>query len=260
MNTKELFLTCAASTIGIVGSAAADTYGLLQEGVSGTVPLETDADGNAKDNGLYLRIGAGVNFAMESDGKDYSESSGGIVTNVTNQTISFDTGFEFNIALGIPLAEQWSLEVMTGMAMNGIDSVSANVDEPARGFFGIGTRNDGDLYQVPLVANIRYDFELSDAIGLGVYAGGGLQYTRMEVSGGQVIAPGFLPVDVDGASANAWAFRYQLGIDLSWDVAANMTLGFNVRYSGTSENDFGGDDKFDSFNNATIGATFSFTF
>ena len=260
MNTKELFLTCAASTIGIVGSAPADTYGLLQEGVSGTVPLETDADGNAKDNGLYLSIGAGVNFAMDADGKNYSESRGGIVTNVTNQTFSFDTGFEFNIALGIPLTEQWSLEVMTGVAMNGVDSLTANVDEPAIGAFGIGTYDDGDLYQVPLVANIRYDFELNDEIGLGVYAGGGLQYTHMKVSGGQVIAPGFLPVDLGSTSGNAWAFRYQLGVDLSWDVAANMTLGLNVRYSGTSENDFGDNDKFDSFNNATIGATFSYAF
>jgi opacity protein-like surface antigen len=256
MNTKQLFLTCAASTIGIVGSAHADTYGLLQEGVSGTVPLETDADGTTKENGLYLRIGAGVNFAMDADGKDLSDSIG----NQTNQTISFDTGFEFNIALGIPLTEQWSLEVMTGVAMNGVDSFSGKVDIPALGFFGTFTYDDGDLYQVPLVANIRYDFELNEKIGLGVYAGAGLQYSYIETSGGKGIAPGFPPIDIGSESGNAWAFRYQLGVDLSWDVAANMTLGLNVRYSGTSESDFGPGLKLDSLSNATIGATFSYTF
>ena len=198
---------------------------------------------------------------MDSDAKDISRlDAGGFVENITNQTISFDTGFEFNIALGIPLTEQWSLEVMTGVAMNGVDSFSANVDTPALGIFGFGTYDDGDLYQVPLVANIRYDFELNEKVSLGVYAGGGVQYSDLEGSEGKVIAPGFLPYEVQNVSGNAWAFRYQIGVDLSWDIAANTTLGLNVRYSGTSESDFGDDFKVDSLSNATIGATLSYTF
>ena len=260
----QIRLILFTSVVFIFGgaSATADTYGLVQDGVSGTVPLEADADGNAKDNGVYLRIGAGVNLAMDGHIKDFSETQGGVFESYTNQVISFDAGFEFNVALGIPLTGQWSIELMTGVAMNGVDSYSENVfvSDARRSFSGFATYDDGDLYQVPIVANLRHEFDLNEALGLGVYAGVGVQYSNLSVSGGELVVPGVRPLALEDGSGNAWAFRYQIGVDLAWDIAANTTLGVNLRYSGTSESAFNNDFKVESLSNLAIGATFSLTF
>jgi opacity protein-like surface antigen len=260
MNISSL----ALSTSLFVGlsSVSADTLALAQQEVSGTIDLESDADGNAKDNGVYLRIGAGVNLAMDGHIKDFSETQGGVFESYTNQVISFDAGFEFNVALGIPLTGQWSIELMTGVAMNGVDSYSENVfvSDARRSFSGFTTYDDGDLYQVPIVANLRHEFDLNEALGLGVYAGVGVQYSNLSVSGGELVVPGISPLAPEDGSGNAWAFRYQIGVDLSWDIAANTTLGMNLRYSGTSESAFNNDFKVESLSNLAIGATFSLTF
>ena len=265
MNTKMILLSGAISIVGVGGSVCADAYDLLQDDASAVVPLETDSNGDAEECGLYLRIGASVNFLMDVKREDrFADLGGGDVFSRTNVLMKFDPGIEFNIALGIPLAERWSIELMTGISMNRLEKSTADVSQTRGGVTvsGVSIFNDGTLYQVPIVANLRYEFDLTETLGLGLYAGGGMQYSHYQFSDGVFVFadPSRPPASQPDGSYYSWTLRYQFGIDLSWDVAANMTLGFNVRYSGTSENDFGGDDKFDSFNNATIGATFSFTF
>ena len=258
MRKTPFLLVSAISIFSLAASATADTYGLVQDGVSGTVPLETDADGNAKKNGVYLRIGAGMNIAMDADVKDISFAFSPFDTaSITNTSISFDAGFVFDIGIGIPLDDSWSIEIMTGVATNSIEKISgvetySDVFGPyfQQSFSGGG----GDLYQIPIVVNARYEFKLNESMNLGLFAGGGLQYSDIEVNQ-------FL---LGSASSDVWSFRYQIGFDLTWDIAARTTLGLNVRYSGTTENDFGSfegvDIKVESFQNLAIGATLSYTF
>jgi len=262
MNTKMILLSGAISSVCVASSVDADTYGLLQDDISAVVPLETDSDGNAKECGLYLRIGAGVNFVMDSDGEDIFYSFAGTTGTVENKVLKFETGFEFNIAIGVPLTEQWSIEIMTGVAMNGLGSSTADafVTNGITSLTGVSTFDDGDLYQVPIVANVRYEFDLNETLGLGVYAGAGAQYNNIKLRDGFFVEPGMAPIVLPGNTENTWSFRYQIGVDLFWDIAAGTTLGLNVRYSGTSDNDFAAFGTYGSFNNATIGATFSYTF
>lgn len=253
--TKEInpFALSGSLLFGL-SSVSADTLALAQPEVSGTIDLESDADGNAKKNGVYLRIGAGMNLAMDADVKDISSSFfdgfGFGTDQYTNISIAFDTGFVFDIGVGIPLSGAWSIEIMTGVATNSVESISGNyrdVDSFGSTVPGSLSGGDGDLYQVPIVANIRYEFDLNDeTLGLGVYAGAGFQYSDWDLNGGEIIVPGFDPVAIGSGSGDAWAFRYQIGFDLSWEIAANTTLGLNVRYSETSESDFGDDFKVDS--------------
>ena len=256
MRKTPFLLVSAISIFSLAASATADTYGLVQDGVSGTVPLETDADGNAKKNGVYLRIGAGMNLAMDADVKDISVAYNPVDTfSLSNAKISFDAGFVFDIGIGIPLDDSWSIEIMTGVATNSIEMISGSAVDT---FFGPSPTSfsggGGDLYQIPIVVNARYEFKLNESMNLGLFAGGGLQYSDIEVNQ-------FL---LGSASSDVWSFRYQIGFDLTWDIAARTTLGLNVRYSGTTENDFGSfegvDIKVESFQNLAIGATLSYTF
>jgi opacity protein-like surface antigen len=242
-------------------SATGDTLALVKNSVAGTVALETDADGTTKENGLYLRIGAGVNVAMDADVKNVSGTYATGVSfgtfSVDNTSVSFDPGFVFDIGIGIPVGEAWSIEIMTGIATNSVESISGNYSELDSVFGPFSERfsgGGGDLYQVPIVVNARYEFDLNDSMNLGLFAGGGLQYSDLEVNDSLL----------GNASSDVWSFRYQVGFDLTWDVASRTTLGLNVRYSGTTENDFGSfqgvDIKVDSFQNLAIGATFSYAF
>ncbi|MCP4013906.1 MAG: hypothetical protein GY728_12430 [Phycisphaeraceae bacterium] len=105
--TKTTLLSDAISIVGVAGSVGADTHDLFQDDASAVVPLETDSNGDAEECGLYLRIGAGVNFLMDVKRESqFADFGGGDVTSVTNVDMNFDPRLEFNIALGIPLAER----------------------------------------------------------------------------------------------------------------------------------------------------------
>ena len=266
MNTKMILLSGAISIVGVAGSVGADTYDLLQDDASAVVPLETDANGNAKECGLYLRIGASVNFLMDVKREDKCvENRFGDVVCLTNVDMKFDPGLEFNIALGIPLAERWRIELMTGISMNRLKKSTADLSQTRGGVTvsGVSIFNDGNLYQVPIVANLRYEFDLTETLGLGLYAGGGMQYTYNEFSDGVFVFadPSRSPASQPDGSYYTWTLRYQFGIDLSWNVATNTTLGLRVGYSGTGDRDYADPDQAgEAYRNATIGATFSHTF
>ena len=266
MNTKMILLSGAISMVGVAGSVGADTYDLLQDDASAVVPLETDANGNAKECSLYLRIGASVNFLMDVKREDKcGENRFGDVVCLTNVDMKFDPGLEFNIALGIPLAERWSIELMTGISMNRLKKSTADASS-TRGVVtetAVSIFNDGTLYQVPIVANLRYEFDLTETLGLGLYAGGGMQYSYNEFSDGVFVFadPNRPPVSQSDGSYYSWTLRYQFGIDLSWNIATNTTLGLRVGYSGTGDRDYAHSDQDgEPYRNATLGATFSCTF
>ena len=240
MHKAPLFLVTAGTIFFGAVSATADALALATNKVAGTIALETDTSGNALMNSAYLRIGAGVNLTMEAD-----------VSN-SDVKIAVETGFVFAIGVGFLVTEALSIEIMTGVATNSVEEISGTI--PTAGGPTSFSGGDGDLYQVPVVANLRYEFDLSENTNLGLYAGGGLQYTDIKVS----------DTILGNASGDVWSLRYQAGFDLTWDIDPNVTLGFNFRYSSTTENDFGSyqgvDIKIERFQNIAIGATFTVSF
>ena len=258
MHKAPLFLVTAGTIFFGAVSATADALALATNKVAGTIALETDTSGNALMNSAYLRIGAGVNLTMDADVNDVS----GLLNpfqafSATDTKIAFETGFVFDIGIGFLVTEALSIEIMTGVATNSVEKISGTYTESD--IFGPYFREsfsggDGDLYQVPIVANVRYEFDLSENTNLGLYAGGGLQYADLKVN----------DTFLGSASNDVWSFRYQAGFDLTWDIAPTATLGLNFRYSSTTENDFGTyqgvDIKIDRFQNIAIGATFTVSF
>ena len=97
----------ALSTSLFVGlsSVSADTLALAQPEVSGTIDLESDADGNAPKKSLYLRIDAGVNLAQDARVKNMVTNDINGLLSTTDLKIAFETGIEYNIGIGIPLGD-----------------------------------------------------------------------------------------------------------------------------------------------------------
>ena len=254
MHKTPFFLITAGTIFFGTVSATADALALATNKVAGTIALETDTSGNALKNSAYLRIGAGINFAMDADVNDIS----GRLTptqnfSLTDTKIAFETGFVFDIGVGFLVTEALSIEIMTGVTTNRVEKISGTYTQTGVNPISF-SGGDGDLYQVPIVANLRYEFDLSENTNLGLYAGGGFQYADLKVS----------DTILGSASNDVWSFRYQAGFDLTWDIAPTATLGFNFRYSSTNENDFGTyqgvDIKVDRFQNIAFGATFTVSF
>ena len=212
--------------------------------------------------GLHLRVDAGVNFARVRTASGVARSS------FSNVEIDFDPGVDLEFGIGLPLGASsgWSIEVMTGITINAVDSISGQFASAANPMLaGTVTGGSGDLYQVPIVANLQYRFDLSETMTLGLLAGFGGQYSDLEVDDVRVLDPRFPGgVEVGGTSSSGWAFRYQFGLDLSWSLSSRTSLGLNVRYAGTTDLNGGSSSSADfdakSFQNLAMGITFSLAF
>ncbi len=175
-----------------------------------TAPMPEKADGDDNDINWYLRIGGGVNLLQRADEKD---SGGG--------SIKFKAGSDFTIAAGIPFTDNLSLEVMSGFTYNQIESYEGIT----RSFT---FDNNGYLVQVPIVASLEYAIDITDSIHLGLNAGAGLQISHINSSY-------FTFGTIYGT---AYSFRYQAGINLTFNLSSSVTLGAYGRWAGTTEANF----------------------
>ena len=81
----------------------------------------------------------------------------------------------------------------------------------------------------------------------------------MDNQGGSVAGKVLLSIN-----ENAWAFRYQFGVNFGWQIAPNTDLGLYARYSATTSNKFATIGPVDitvkSFQNVALGGFLSFRF
>ena len=161
----------------------------------------------------YLKIGGGVNLLQDADEKGAGGATGG--------NIKFKTGSDFTIAAGIPLSENLSIEVVSGFTWNEIQSYN-NIQQ------GFLFDNTGYVIQIPIVASVEYAINLTDNIHLGLNAGAGLQISHINSSF----------VTFGTIYGTAYSFRYQAGLNLTFNISSSTTLGAYARYSGTTEANF----------------------
>ena len=232
---------------------------LQMTGASALIGIAAQDDGSS---GMHLRLGVGANMAQDTDIDDVSFGGISSIDSLTGASISYDIGFDINIGLGIPLMDKLSVEVMTGLAYNSIDTITGTTTFGA----ATGTLSDasGDLIQIPIMANLRYDFELGETMSLGLFGGAGFQYSKLTLDSVTTVypgggGPGTITVNdfEDGTDFN---FRYQLGVDLAWALTSDTTLGVYLSYSGTTGADFEDDISTGSLANIGIGARFSIAF
>ncbi|RPG14931.1 MAG: hypothetical protein CBB69_010690 [Phycisphaera sp. TMED9] len=248
-----------AATALLTPHAMADTLDNVRQSISGTIPLETGA--GEENSGVYLRVNAAANFADDVDIKNIPLNPNTII-GIQNGKISFDTGMNLDIGIGIPLAPSLAIEISSGVAYNSVDSVSgtwisvAGPDSVAGG--------DGHVYQVPLVAELVFSVYNNNTLQVNLRGGAGLQWTNADIN--NVYASSVGPAFDASLSGNAFAFRYQFGIDCLIRIAPNISLGATCAYSGTTNSNFGKnafsantglvgteDVKTGSFQNLTLG-------
>lgn len=178
-------------------------------------------------SGHWIRFQFGGNFAFDSDIKNQSASPVGI----RNGSISFDPGFDLLFTWGIPVWEALSLEISTGFSYNSVKSVDGSW---APGQVPV-TGGNGNVNGVPLVIGLGYAFDVAESISLSVNAAVGAQFSYADISG--VGAPGV--AGSASVNANAISFRYQVGAQADWKLCSDVGLGVYVRYSGTTQANFG---------------------
>lgn len=229
------------------------------------------------DTGVYLRLNAGVNLAMDSEFKnqEITYTSGGDNFNegFTGVKIETDAGLDLNIGVGLSLGRNWEVEFVTGIAINTIKGASGSyfLNNLTTGRTQVDTIQSasGYLWQLPAMVNLRYKFDLGERLNIGVFGGVGGQFSRVEldsatvssvVNAGPPTSTTF-PFDID---SNSWSFRYQLGVDLSWQIQPRAWVSVYTRYSATSKSDLRDigalNVSIDSFQNVSIGGRVTLTF
>jgi hypothetical protein len=202
----DAFLKPFAATILIQDDAAQDDT----TGKDTPPPVADNATNDDERVAWYLKISAGVNMLQDADQKG---AGGG--------NIQFKTGSDFTIAAGVPLSENLSIEIASGFTWNEIESY----DDIQQAFL---FDNTGYVIQIPIVASVEYAINLTDGIHLGLNAGAGLQISHINSSF----------VTFGTIYGTAYSFRYQAGLNLTFNISSSTTLGAYARYSGTSEANF----------------------
>jgi outer membrane protein W len=229
-----ILLAFSATLFGLQETHA-DTLLLVQEAQENAKSDEdakkADAAPNLYRDGWYMRAEIGANFT----------SPVGLRNN--DVEINLHPGMDLGLAFGYRFTKNWGVEVQTGGVWN---SVKNQVQ---------GNRTDdlgGDIYQIPVVANVVLTLPLSDGeyeplFGRGAefltYLGFGGQYIYSEISDSP-----------DSYNDDGWVFRYQLGLALNAQLAPNVKTGIYGRISRTSALEANGNfPGYDAFNNYAVG-------
>lgn len=260
---KQLFCGLVGASLCLSAAQAAEPE-LYQAGLAshqasammGLSPQEAANVDNAnatvqsEDSGVYLRFNVGGNFVGDADVTEFGFS---------NTSVSFNTGLDLGIAVGIPFGENFAFEVSLGYQYNNIESASGIVVVQNVGVGSLSSAS-GSVSQMPLMANIRYDFNLSESLTLGINAGVGIERTTFKLTSVGVTVPGAGTQIIAGNdSASDTNFRFGVRADLGWELSDTMMLGAYVGYGVSSAGSYDGTNV-SSLENLAIGGMFSFEF
>ena len=200
----------------------------------------TGVDGDASNDDVanqYIRLQVGGNFAFDAS---IQETTGSLFS-LNDGKVKFDPGIDFQFTWGIAVWEALSIEVSTGFSYNSISSVEGTwVATPGSGLSGSTAVSGGNGHSaaLPVMVGLGYSFGVTDSFTIGVNAGVGAQFSFATIDdvGASDPALGGLAASVTGTAAS---FRYQVGATADWALSHVFGLGVYVRYSGTTEANFG---------------------
>lgn len=187
----------------LIGLSAQDSDAAADAPTTGHAHHAHQGATNGDEHGPHLRISAGVNQISDTDIKD------------SNLGVKWDTGVEFNVAYGFALMGDLALELGVGMTYNSMKESYNNV--------GLTAGADGELWQIPVMAHLVYEFHLGESLVLGVNGGAGFQYNSVTLD-----SFGGFPV---GRSQSSWTFRYEAGLELTWSLSETSALGAYAKYA-----------------------------
>lgn len=170
-----------------------------------------------EEGSFYLRTGVGVSII-----EDVEEELSGVGAPET-YTFSLTPGVRVDLAPGYNVNNYLAVEFNTGVIWNGFDELEGP---------GGAVDLEGDLLQVPLLANVigRYPIEDTGLVPFfGAGGGGVLQYVNIDRVGG---------MDVDDDSDDDVYPAFQVFGGLLYQIAESWSVGLVYKYLYV----FSGDD------------------
>jgi opacity protein-like surface antigen len=150
-----------------------------------------------------------------------------------NAKMAFDPGMRGDIFFGYQIAPPVAVEIETGAIWNQLRTGS--------GLFINSIAPQGDLYQIPILANVV--FRLPLAYGISAYIGGGVGGVASELDYHDS-DNGFFGFH-HHVSDTDFTFAYQGMTGVKWAVAPNMEVDLSYKFLGTLDHTwFGGDPVF----------------
>ena len=184
------------------------------------------ATAQAANDGWYLGLEGGANWVQ-----DWTFT---VVPADFPGQASFDTGWAALATVGYGFGD-WAVEFEGGYRSNKIDQ---NVLQPD------GTEIwDGQLDETTFMANVKYNYPLTQKLTLSVGAGAGADYSKL-----QAISPNGTSADADN-----WAFAYQGIAQLGYAVGQQSEVFVSYRYFRTEQQSF---DYVPTFDNVWEGDNF----
>ena len=185
------------------------------------LPLAAHAQ-SLQPGGFYIGAEGGVNWLLNTS---------------TNVTVS-GPGFLGNGSANISASTGW-----TAGGMVGYDFIGPRVELEARFIqntvnvnFPGGATAGGNFNQVPIMANLLYDFNAGGVIVPYIGAGAGVAFQNLQGGG----------FSNSGSSAQ---FAYQGIIGVGWNIDQTFRLNLEGRYFGTTQPNY----SFSAFNSAASG-------
>ena len=167
---------------------------------------------------------------------------------VEGNSVEFDLGFHFGIAIGRELTRYLKVEVESGFNYNSLKSI------------GGATASSGNYYRVPIMGNLVLQYPNSSGfipvIGMGV----GAQWATMDA---QNISLGNTTLN---DSSETWVFGYQGYAGVRYEVRRDMNLGIFYHYNVADSPSWSfssagaGNFKLDSVRTHTLSITLGWVF
>lgn len=181
---------------------------LLTLAGGGGVQSTTAQLGDAFSNeGYYGWYEAGPAFVESAALQDYFGNP------VNGNAVKLETGFHFGIGIGQQLASFLRVEVESGFNYNKLQSISG------------ATASSGNLYRVPVMGNVVWQFPNGSGFVPVIGAGAGGQWLGFEA---QNVSLGATTV---AESSGTWVFTYQGYAGVRYEFNERMSLGLFYHYN-----------------------------
>lgn len=246
-----------------------DVLSMLQEIDPDRIPLTVDEDESLRSF-FVARVGvnslhsanpkSGIDFKIVPPQFRQVQPPYPIFARLNRLQLDVGVGMDVTLGLGLKLTEEVTIEIQSGLTYNPIDGVTGELEVSSGEIDGAGepvldpnanpvsyglTGGAGAYYQIPVTANLFWDGEIAQDIRFRLGAGVGVQWTQLQLRGirtavdaGVGQPPDFVPYDLT-VDAPSIAVRYQATIGIDARLARGVFMGAYIRYSGTSQNDFG---------------------
>ncbi len=201
----------------------------------------------AADLGNYFKIDAGISLPMdmqfrsiggtgfpstmtvgqlgEKIGIPVPAGQAGDVVTFNKPKFEFDPGVRVDVAVGHRFSEALAVELEAGFAENAVNEAKFTGTMNGVGYDQKFSINNVNLWQVPVLVNGIYTFNVSPKLKPFVGAGAGGIYTLVETK---------------GSSRDDFTFAYQGQAGVDYLFTDTLSLGLTYKFLGTLDHDFGG--------------------